>query len=62
MAKKPNKIQNVFIKSFGIDRYIKQWELSQKIQNLKMFEKEGYELLQNKIWYDAKGEKNRTFL
>lgn len=61
MAKKPNKIQNVFIKSFGIDRYIKQWELSQKIQNLKMFEKEGYELLQNKIWYDAKGEKIEHF-
>ena len=61
MAKKTNKIQNLFIKGFGIDRYLTQWENNQKILKLNLVGEDRHEELENRIWFQGKGEKIEYF-
>lgn len=49
MKDKPNKIQNAFIKGFGIDKYLSMWEKNREVREMALFGSQGYEGVENKL-------------
>lgn len=61
LKNKPNKIQRAFIKGFGIDKYLSMWEKNREVREMALFGSQGYEGVENKLWFDGKGDKLEYF-
>ncbi len=59
--KDTNKMQNFFIKGFGIDRYLEQWERNKSLNNSAGYSEKNYDGLEYKTWHLGKSEEIEYF-